>query len=395
VTDPPEFAWRGKEYQLPPDVTTLRDLGPILARFYKEANIEELWQRSQPAYEQAMARQQEQAIRAVTEVSGYLRAPLTGTYMGRQFKVVVDLLGAPNQIHFRPYLDDYYLVLTHSNENHFNDIRQAYLHYLIDPLVTKYADDIDKKKAVGDYAQAAPYLAEHYKSDFLLLFTRSLIRAIEARLGPSSKRQAAIQEAMGEGYILAGHFSEQLVAYEKQETAMRMYFPELVQTIDFKREERRLEGIQFSAKRPEGKIIRTPPPPPPDQSPAEKSLDAAEELYKKQNWDKARETFARVLSETQQNPLQARAYYGLARIAALKKDPETAVQLFEKGLKLGPPPFERAWMLVYLGRLSIAAGKFADAGEQFQQAIAVEGGSDKAREAARIGLAQIAQQTPK
>lgn len=56
VTDPPEFAWRIKEYQLPPDVTALREFAPILQKFYKEANIEDLWKRSQPAFEQMMAR---------------------------------------------------------------------------------------------------------------------------------------------------------------------------------------------------------------------------------------------------------------------------------------------------------------------------------------------------
>lgn len=391
VTDPPEFAWRIKEYQLPPDVAALRDLGPILAKFYKEANIEDLWQRSQPAYEQFMQRYQESSIKAVTEVSAYLRAPLTGTYMGRGFKVVVDLMGAPNQIHFRPYLDDYFLVVTHSVDPHFNDVRQAYMHYLLDPLVTKYGDKVDDKKALGDYAQGAPFLPEHYKADFLLLFTKSLIRAIEARLAAPSKRQAMIDQAMGEGYVVTAHFSEQLVAYEKQEQAMRMYFPELISTINFEKEGRRLDKLEFASKRVERKARTLPPPPPPELSAAENLLNEAEDLYTRRDLDRATDIYTRVLKETQQNPLQAKAYYGLARISALKRDPETAVKLFEKALELGPPPNEKAWTLVYLGRLSMAAGEVPQATQRFKDVLAIKEASPKAREAAQQSLVQIEQ----
>jgi len=389
VTDPPEFAWKIKEYQLPPDVASLRDLGPILARFYKEANIEELWQRSQPAYEQFMRFYQGPAIKAVTEVSAYLRAPLAGTYMGRSFKVVVELMGAPNQIHFRPYLDDYFLVVTPSADPHFNDIRQAYMHYLLDPLVTKFGEKVDEKKALGDYAQGAPFLPEHYKADFLLLFTKSLIRAIEARLAPPARRQAMVDQAMSEGYVVTAHCAEQLVAYEKQEQAMRMYFPELISTIDFAKEERRLNKLEFASKRVERKVRPLPPPPLPELSPAENSLNEAEDLYTRRELEKATEVYTRVLKETQQNPLQARAYYGLGRISTLKRDPETAVKLFEKALALEPPPGEKAWTLVYLGRLSLAAGEVPQASQRLKEVLVIKDASPKAREAAQQSLSQI------
>ncbi|MCC6588801.1 MAG: hypothetical protein IT168_19040 [Bryobacterales bacterium] len=390
VTDPPEFAWRIKEYQLPPDVMALKEFAPILQKFYKEANIEDLWKRSQPAFEQMMARYQPPAIQAVTEVSAYLRSPTSGTYMGREFKVIVDVLGAPNQIHFRPYLDDYFLVVTHSAEPHFNDIRQAYLHYLLDPLVTKYSDKVDLKKAVGDYAQGAPYLPEQYKEDFLLLFTKCLIRAIEAHLAPVSKRAEMVEQAMSEGYVLTAHFDEQLTAYEKQEQAMRMYFLELVNTIDFKKEERRMERFEFSSRRVERKAKQMAAAPPPELSPVEKSLEEAEELYTKRDLDRASRIYTKVLSDTQQNPLQARAYYGLARIATLKRDPETAVKLFERVLQLDAAPTDKAWSLVYLGRLSMAAGEIPEATRRFQDAFNIPGASPKAREAARQALDQIA-----
>jgi tetratricopeptide (TPR) repeat protein len=387
---PPKFAWRIKEFQLPPDVGAMKDLAPLLEKFYTQAGVEELWQRSQPALEQFIARYQRVATRAITEASAYLRAPLGGTFLGHRYSLVVDLLGAPNNIFFLPYLDDYFLVVTHSPEPHFNDIRQSYLQYLLDPLVTRWAEKIDEKKALGDYAQAAAHLADHYKQDFLLLTTKSLIRAIETRLEPgASKRKVMVDQAMAEGFVLAAHFAEQLPVYEKQEAAMRMYFPDLISSIDLSKEEKRLESFRFTEQRIERKAKIVAPPPAPELSPAETLLGQAEELYAARDLDKASEAWRQVVAAASEKPLQAKAYYGLARIAALRRDPETAEKLFQQALQSDPPPAEKAWTLVYLARLSQAAGEAAQAGGYFKAAIEVAGGSDKARDAARKGLDEL------
>jgi tetratricopeptide (TPR) repeat protein len=95
------------------------------------------------------------------------------------------------------------------------------------------------------------------------------------------------------------------------------------------------------------------------------------------------------LQQTDQKPMHAAAYYGVARIAAKKKDPETAERMFEKTLELEPEPWVKAWALVYLGRLSMAAGDGSQAGKYFQKALAVDGASDEARKAAQQGAQQI------
>lgn len=393
LTDgPPKFNWRIKEFQLPPDVGAMKDFAALLEKFYTEAGVEEMWQQSQPAIEQVLERYQPPAIRAINEASAYLRAPLGGTFLGRKYNVVVDLLGAPNNIFFLPYLDEYFLVVTHSPEPQINDIRQSYLQYLIDPLVTKWADKIDEKKALGDYAQGAPHLAEHYKQDFLLLTTKSLIRAIEARLETGAvRKQAAVNQAMGEGFVLTAHFAEALPAYEKQETAMRMYFPDLIASIDLKREEQRLEKYEFSQERVVRKAKATAPMPEPEQSPVDRLLELAEQLYTSREFDKASQTFRDALSKAIEKPQQAKSYYGLARIAARRSDPETAEKLFQRTLELDPPPFEKAWTLVYLAGLANAVSEPDPAlvAKFYRAALAVTGGSDKARQAAEKGLAAL------
>src|SRR5674476_1435292 len=47
-TGPPGFEFAIRDVEIPPDAMPLRDLSHLLAAFYKEANMEELWKRSQP-----------------------------------------------------------------------------------------------------------------------------------------------------------------------------------------------------------------------------------------------------------------------------------------------------------------------------------------------------------
>jgi len=95
-----------------------------------------------------------------------------------------------------------------------------------------------------------------------------------------------------------------------------------------------------------------------------------------------------VLRETDEKPLHASSYYGLARIAALRKDPELAERLFQKSLESSPDPFVKAWVEVYLARLADAAGDRVEAVKHYKLALAVEGGSAKAKEAAEKGIQQ-------
>jgi hypothetical protein len=72
----------------------------------------------------------------------------------------------------------------------------------------------------------------------------------------------------------------------------------------------------------------------------------------------------------------------------LQKDPETGERMFLKSLDLDPEPQVKAWVLVYLGRLSVAAGDGAQAGKYFNDALQVPGASEMARKAAQDGIRQ-------
>ena len=383
---PPDFDIRKRSVDIPPDVLPLQDFAPLLADFYREANLEDLWVRSQRTLDQYIERYHEPVTNAVMQVNAYLRQQTSG-FKGRRFQIYIELLAAPNQIQTRSYGDEYTIVLTPSPEPQISDIRHAYLHYLLDPLSTRYQETLKRKEGIADHAQRAPVLDESFKEDFLLLTTESLIKAVEARL---DRKPDSVGEALRAGFILTPYFSERLPVYEKQEQAMLFYYPEMVGAIDLRSEEARLSKVEFDREARVRTVKGAPAavPLPPPLTGAAKSLEDAERLYGARDLDQARQLYLRALQETEDRSVHAKAYYGLARIAVLQKDPELAERLFEKTLESQPEAQVRAWALVYLGRLSDAAGNRQQAAQHFQSALKVEGASPAARQAAQEGVQQ-------
>jgi tetratricopeptide (TPR) repeat protein len=268
-----------------------------------------------------------------------------------------------------------------------DEIRHAYLHYLLDPLSVKYSEQFMKKRGLIDYAQASPILDASYKSDFLLLATESLIKAVEARLlhGSTDAKQELVNAALAEGYILTPFFADYLPVYEKQQASMRLFLPDMISAIDLKKEGRRLENVQFASTRRPGKTVIGGTTA--ELSTAQKQLERAEDLlYNQHDLESAKAAYLKLLEQTEDKSLHARAYYGLGRTAALQKNPDLAEKLFIKTLELSPDAQTHAWTEVYLGRLADLAGERDQAAKHYQAALGIQGGSEAARKAAEEGL---------
>jgi tetratricopeptide (TPR) repeat protein len=246
--------------------------------------------------------------------------------------------------------------------------------------VIKFGVELDQKRSLIDFAQLAP-LEPNYKTDFVLLSNESLIKAVESRL---DKNRGEVDQAARQGYIMTPYFAEQLPVFEKQEQGLRYYFEEMVAGIDLKRESNRIGEIKFDA----APLVRlgkqvTVAAPEPKLSPSGKTLEKAEDLYTNRSLDQAKELYLKSLQETGSAVEHAQAWYGLARIAALQKQPDAAVKLFEKTLEAAPDDQTKAWTLVYLARLSRAASDPERAAKFYQEALGVKGASEAAHKAAQ------------
>jgi tetratricopeptide (TPR) repeat protein len=377
VTGAPDFAWKTRDVDIPPDAKALEGLTPLLIDFYRQASVDELWRRARPVYEKELEKYHSPVLAMTNRIDGYLRVS-AGGYLGRRFSIFIDLLGTPQQVQTRNYGDDAFVVATHSEQPKMFDLRHAYLHFELDPIMIKYGMDLRQKRSLLDIVQLAP-LESIYKEDFVLLANESLIKAVECRL---DKNKAGIEQAMRQGYVLTAFFSEQLPVFEKQEQGIRFYAEEMINAIDLKTETSRISAVKFDS----GQLVRKAQQVAvagPELSASAKTLEQAEELYSRKTYDSSRDLFLKSLEQKGSGEEHAQAWYGLARIAALQSQPDAAVKLFEKALAGSPDAFTKAWSYVYLARLARAGGDPDRAAKYYQEALAVKGGSDKALESAR------------
>jgi tetratricopeptide (TPR) repeat protein len=378
VAGPPDFGWRTRDVDVPPDAMALSGFTPLLIDFYRQARVQELWERARPRYDKETEKYHASLVATTNSVDSYLRVS-SGGYIGRHFLVYIDLLGAPEQVQTRNYGDDAFVIVTPSEKPRVFDIRHAYLHFEIDPVATKYGLALDQKRGLIDYAQTAP-LESAYKNDFVLLASESLIKAVESRL---DKNPSEINQAARQGYILAPFFSEQLPIFEKQQQGMRYYLEDMIAAIDLKHEDTRIAGIKFDTAPlvRAGKVVVTPVQS--KLSESGQTLERADDLYRERKLDNAKELYLKSLEQSGSPAEHSQAWYGLARIAVLQNQPDAAVKLFEKTLTASPDGQTKAWTLVYLARLSKASNDPEKAAKLYQEAIAVPDASRGALEAAQ------------
>ncbi len=99
-TGPPYFELARPNLPQPPDVVAMEGFGPLMAQFYKDADIGTLWDQAQVYHDQMIEKLSPGVSQAVLQVNSYLRNVTSG-YLGRRFQIYVDLMGPPNQVQTR------------------------------------------------------------------------------------------------------------------------------------------------------------------------------------------------------------------------------------------------------------------------------------------------------
>src|SRR6185295_1458230 len=142
----------------------LEGLQALMVKFHKEAGIDELWKQAQPAFEcilggckdrsgKAIPGYHEPVLMAVRESNAYLRMAMNGSQYTQRFQIYLDVLAAPHQVLTKSLADDFFVVVTPSDEPQVDEIRHAYLRYLADPLVMRQRELLETKKGLLDFAQ--------------------------------------------------------------------------------------------------------------------------------------------------------------------------------------------------------------------------------------------------
>ncbi|MDZ7639565.1 MAG: hypothetical protein U5J83_15120 [Bryobacterales bacterium] len=379
----PLFIWN----EMPPDTQDLRGFEAFMKLFYEEADVASLWREVEPQFEPLLAKYQPQVADTILKSNAYLRNPTSGSTR-RSFQIVLDVMGAPNRVETRAYDDLVFVVITPTSEFPRQRLLVAYLHYLVDPVVYRFRDLLEPKRAISDFALRAPALGAAYKEDFALLASASLVRAIAARMEPmsSAQRESMVRDATQQGFVLTPFFYEELLKFEKQPANLRFYFEEMVKNLDVYKENDRLKDVTF-LENEQQKVIREARMV--ELSEAQKRLEKAEELlYEKKDYPGAKAIYLELSQNIGQRTMQSRAFFGLARIAVLERQVESAIELFQRALEYSPDPSTKAWSFIYLGRLADVEGDARKATAYFEAALQVNGLTRAAKTAAEKGLEQ-------
>jgi hypothetical protein len=342
----PAFTTKAKEADLPPDVSGVLGLLPLVSKFYSETGIHQLFENHAKEYEELESRYHQGLANTVHETELYLRLP-SGSYQGRTFTVYVEPLGAPSEINARNYGTEYYVVVSPGMNSgiKMEQIRHAYLHYLIDPIVGRFAGNLSALDPVLDAVKLAP-MDESFKSDASLLTTECLIRAVEARTLEGGKaalaqQERVVEDSMRQGFVLTRYFYERLAEFEKGEVGFRNYVPQMLAQIDIRKEQRRASQIQFATDAsPELLQLARPK--------ESKLLETAQERLTAGDPETAEKLAKQALAEKTEDP--GRALFILAQVS-LRGNIDGARDYFEQALKVTSEPRVVAWSHIYLGRI--------------------------------------------
>jgi hypothetical protein len=135
VGSPPRFPFLLDHDLLPPDVLVIEDFEEVLANFYREAHLDLRWIDVKPEYGRAVERSQSPVRKIVTLCNGYLREIYNPKY-GHSFTVYVEPL-VGNRANFRNNGNHYAIVIGAGAQFPTDDVRHAYLHFMLDPLPLK------------------------------------------------------------------------------------------------------------------------------------------------------------------------------------------------------------------------------------------------------------------
>ena len=368
---------------LPPEIRRLRTMAPLIERFYREAGVHELWLEFQPAFEQRMLQVQEQVVPMMFQTAGYLRLSNQSREFGG-FKIWVDLMGAPGSFNTRLYGGEVQVVVHPSENLAIEEIRHAFLVHLLDRLSIRYAAAVADRRELAEFARYAPALPESYKANWDLLVTKSLVKAIEARLtrGSLEKKQDMVDLAMREGYILTEYFAEALPKFEADGREINDFYEEMIEGIDIDVEGARLQTVDF-LKEPVQEERSEPARM--QLSKQDQLLQRAEFLLDQNMLDEARDVFLEVQEIS--DGRNAQAAYGLARTAIMEADPELAREHFIDAAYLAEDdPQMRAMSHVYIGRIEDIVGNREQAVAQYRMALEVGAPSEYVNKLAQAGI---------
>jgi hypothetical protein len=408
VSAPPDLAPSGEGEEMPPDASGVENILPLLRSFAQYANLHVIWLQVRPQYDKQLVQLHDSLTKMINDTGIYLKTP-AGTTPGRRFLVVVEPLLDPAQTNARVYGADYVVVASPVNGTiHMREVRHAYLHYQIEPLLYARASVLDRLQPFLKSVKDAP-LDFTYRSDIVALVVECMIRAVEARTmdtgvtiykipadtrrsdleaathqhnasveAAEAVRRHAVQQSMADGYVLTEYFYDAFAAFERQPQSFKESIGEMVYGMDVSQQLNHVKSITFNQQSSTDVVHRTPR--------GLRGLDMAEMKLMKGDTEGAGALAQQSVTDKSGDP--ARANFILARVAIMHRDVSVAQHDFEETIRLSKDPRMLAWSHIYLGRIYDIQDQRDQAVTEYRAALTVRDGQADTRLAAEKGLKQ-------
>lgn len=385
LNNPPAFATRIPEADLPPDAAHVLGVSFLLQKFYQAAGIHALWQKHAADYNGLVLQLHDQVAGLISQTDLFLKLPFAN-YPGQRFAVYLEPLLAPGHVDARNYGNNYFVALSPGKDGKIRteEIRHTYLHFVLDPLAAAHGTSLKRLEPILLDVRKAP-MASPFKNDIALMVNECIIRAIEARTSiPKSNeraREAYVQRSMEQGFVLTRYFYDELAKFEKDASGFKTVYGDMLHDLDVDRERKRAREVRF-AEQAEPEVI----------SPAKvivqsNRLNEAEQKLAAGDREGAAKLANEVLQHNHGGDEPGRAAFLLARIATLSGNMQEAQFDFEQAVQAARDPRTLAWSHIYLGRILDIQEKRDAAVEHYRAALAAGDPAADTRAAAEKGLA--------
>ena len=378
----PSFAPKVKQAELPPDAQPVSAFAALVQAFYQKISLHTIWEKYHQRFTDMVEVYHDPIAKLTFDMEIYLKLPSAG-YLGRQFVVYLDAMGASGEINARNYASDYYIVVSPSNSGlKMQQIKHAYLHYELDPLAMKNGGSFKRLEPLLDEVKSAP-MDEAFKSNISLLVTECLVRAIEARtMGtpktPEAERLKTIEDSDKEGYILTRYFYDELIKFEKDPIGLRNSYAGILDSIDVGKEMKRASLLEFSSEASPELLHLA-------QRKDQHLLLNAQRRLATGDAETAQKLAQQALDEQEEDPGQA--LFILAQVASFNGDMKGAQSYFEQALRSAHEQKVVAWSHIYLGRIFDIQEDRLNAVDHYRAALNAAGASlPQAKAAAEKGL---------
>lgn len=377
----PDLSEPTRTTDLPGELLEVLDFAPLVREFYRRSALSTKLDEYVKDYQAAGDAMRKSTELMVRQLLDYLHTKPQLTYIEkvkiqskssknktiektetrereRRFYIVPELLFSKGTINFINVGDDYYAILPPDTNLSTSEVRNAYLQFVLDPLVLNNAKDIAPfrdgiKLLLDERRKTYPNISP----DIFLAVSRSLVAAVDARqieyektrLATSQARQKIdlmktveekkavsaefeafkksfaddtaleLSEAYERGAVLAFYFADQLKGMEDSGFDIASSIRDIILSIDTTKEANRLAQFADARRRAEERrknpaIVQTKV----IENPVTVRLLAIDKIITDKNYTEAESGLKKLLAEY---PTESpRIYYAMGRVSSLSAE---------------------------------------------------------------------------